>query len=50
MKSMDILGGKKQKPVELAIKIRNPTVKRFTGFLIKSNCVYLLRVFRDLDF
>ena len=40
---MEILGGKKQKPVEFAKKLRNATVENFTGFLIKSNCVYLGR-------
>ena len=35
---MEILGGKKQKPVELINELRNPTVEKFTGFLIKSNC------------
>ena len=31
-------GGKKQKLVELAKKLRNPTIEKFTGFLIKPNC------------
>ena len=37
---MEILGGKKQKLVEVAKKLRNPTVEKVTKFLIKSNCVY----------
>jgi hypothetical protein len=37
-KTMEILGGKKQKLVELAKKLRNPTIEKFTGFLIKPNC------------
>ena len=37
---MEILGGKKQNLVEVAKKLKNPTVEKFTGFLINSNCVY----------
>ena len=36
------MGGKKQKPVEVTIKLRNPMVEKFTGFLLKSNCMYQL--------